>query len=365
MTTNLSHLIVAIDAGASVIKVLGSTEGCAEFTTLTIDPYCVVLDAPALPDPKFDEHSLWIRICGKYYAVGNIARAKIDGRMEVEALKIDTLIPKVCAAVAAMHHRLNLPGKFDLSLVSVLPPGEESYRDEFRSKLTFALKSIGTPKGVIKPIVKKISIHPEGFGVMNWHRTIGIARERSITTIMCGFRNTSVFSCTKGVFTDSKTSAYGFHSLLTAGADNSGTSPQIASFFQPTYKYLSTKDDSGFRKLCRRSEDKENEITRIKTAIDIAASEYFANLKGWLKSALSPTDVIVLCGGNADYIYDNLYEFLKDYVEEIPRVGIPVLKHIGEVHIPEGLAKTGMKERFLDVYCLWVLLSKSLGENND
>ena len=37
-----------------------------------------------------------------------------------------------------------------------------------------------------------IRIHSEGFGIMDWHRTLGMGQSRDVGVIMLGFRNASV-----------------------------------------------------------------------------------------------------------------------------------------------------------------------------
>jgi hypothetical protein len=178
-------LIISIDPGASSIKVVGSVAGDDKCCPLIIEPYCVEINDP-VPDLNFDQNSVWVNICGISYALGNLAIAKYDCPLEIKPLKIKSIVPKICAAIAILHR------KFELAISSVLPPGEYAYADEMRLMLLKALRKIGTPAGVIKPVVRSIDIHSEGFGVMDWHRTIGMGKTRDVGVIMLGFRNASV-----------------------------------------------------------------------------------------------------------------------------------------------------------------------------
>ena len=60
--------------------------------------------------------------------------------------------------------------------------------------------------------------------------------------------------------------------------------------------------------------------------------------------AMQNTDMIVLCGGNAEYIEGR---------------GYMIQQHIGLTAIPPEIAETGMAVRYLDIDCLWLELSCS------
>lgn len=76
---NLPHLLLAVDAGASAIKVVASLVTHSECLPFTIDTEWVDLSElhesyhiPE-PNPTFDERSVWVGHGDKYYAIGNLA----------------------------------------------------------------------------------------------------------------------------------------------------------------------------------------------------------------------------------------------------------------------------------------------------
>ena len=209
----LPHLIIAIDPGASSIKIVGSIAGEDKCHPLMIEPYCVEINDPT-PDRNFDENSVWVTVGETSYALGNLAIARYNCPLDIKPLKVKSIVPKLCAAIAVLHKKLNLPAKFQLSISSVLPPGEYAYADEVKAILT-VVRKIRTPAGVIKPLIRSIEIHSEGFGIMNWHRTFGMGQSRDVGVIMLGFRNASVLFSRKGVLTNIKSSKYGFHNVVT------------------------------------------------------------------------------------------------------------------------------------------------------
>lgn len=349
-SSQLPHLIIAIDPGASSIKIVGSLAGDDSCCPLIIEPYCVEIEDP-LPNLDFDENSVWITSGGISYALGNLAIAKYDCPLEIKPLKIKSIVPKICAAIAVLHRKFNLPVKFELSISSVLPPGEYTYADNMRSMLSTALRKIGTPAGMIKPVIKSIDIHSEGFGVMDWHREAGrMAHSKDIGVIMLGFRNASVIFSRKGELTKPKSSKYGFHAVLEKISAMSGGNYAEAELIVPVWRYLIDGDESGFKRVA--TSDFDLEMSKIRPAIESAMLEYRRSLEVWLKGAMQQTDVIVLCGGNADYIGKSLNPFLEQYIQELPS-GYPIFRHIGIDSIPVEIKDTGIPERFLDIYCLW------------
>jgi hypothetical protein len=317
----------------------------------------VEIDNPT-PDLDFDENSVWVTVGGISYALGNLAIARYDCPLEIKPLKITSIVPKICAAIAVLHRKFNLPPKFDLSISSVLPPGEFSYADDMKSMLLTALRKIGTPAGIIKAVIRSIDIHPEGFGVMDWHRTIGMGTTRDVGVIMLGFRNASVLFSRKGQLTKPKSSKYGFHAVLEKISAMSGGNYPEAELIVPVWRYLIDGDESGFKRVA--TSDFDLEMTKIRPAINVAMSEYLRSLEAWLKSVMQQTDLIVLCGGNADYIGKSLDLFLQKYVGDLPTGSI--FRHIGASSIPEEIEATGIANRFLDIYCLWHKLNSSYSD---
>ena len=354
----LPLLIISVDPGASSIKIVGSVAGDDKCCPLIIEPYCVEIDNPT-PDIDFDENSVWVTIGGISYALGNLAIAKYDCPLEIKPLKIKSIVPKICAAIAVLHRKFNLPPKFELAISSVLPPGEYAYSDEMRLMLVTTLRKIGTPAGIIKPVVRSIDIHSEGFGVMDWHRTIGLGKTRDVGVIMLGFRNASVLFSRKGQLTKPKSSKYGFHAVLEKISVMSGGNYPEAELIVPVWRYLIDGDESGFKRVA--TSDFDLEMTKIRPAIEVAMLEYRRSLETWLKSAMQQTDVIVLCGGNADYIGKSLNPFLEQYIAELPS-GYPIFRHIGTNSIPEEINATGIANRFLDIYCIWHKLNSSYSD---
>jgi hypothetical protein len=360
---NLPHLLLAIDPGASAIKVVASLAGDLKCLPFTIDTEWVDLselhESCHIPDPNasFDERSVWVGYGDKYYAIGNLAKTKYNVQPFIKPLKNDSIIPKILAAVAVAQKRLNLPPKFNISISSVLPPGEFNYTQSVMIELAEALRSYQTPAGTIKPVVKLLTINPEGYGILNWHRIYGAATDRDIGVIMFGYRNTSVLFSVAGQLANLDSSDFGFYHVLDRISKLSGGSYNCQALAKPVWNYLIHNDESGFRSLYKSVTNRELELSMIKKAISQSMVEYQKTLQNWLLSSMHKTGTVVLCGGNADYIGNSFDEFLKSYTEYICEPGDLILRHISDVDIPDEIKATGMEVRYLDIYCLWLELS--------
>lgn len=362
--SNLKHLLLAIDTGASAIKIVASLVGDEKCYPFTISNDWVDLhtldesDRIPEPNPGFDENSVWVGIGEKYYAIGTLAKIRYDTSFSIKPLKSDSIVPKIIAALAVAHRKFNLPPKFNLSIASVLPPGEYIYSKDVFDQLTLALRCFKTPaSNKILPNVQEIVIKPEGYGILNWHRIYGAAKTQDIGIIMFGYRNTSVLFSVSGQLTDLKSCDRGFHQVLEKISSLSGGGYEEDNLGRPVWDYLINKDESGFRRLARSVTNPELELSMIKNAIKKSLVDYRRNLQNWLTGAMQNTDMIVLCGGNAEYIGDSFDSFLKNYAQHIEGRGCMIQQHIGSTAIPAEITETGMAVRYLDIYCLWLELN--------
>ena len=359
---NSPHLLLSIDPGASSIKVVCSLVGDDKCYPFSIDPDCLDLDlvheSDRIPksDPSFDQRSVWVRIGSKHYAVGNLAVTKYSSYSSIKPLKNDSIVPKIVAAIAVAHKYFQLPKKFKVSVSSVLPPGEYLYANKVMDELRLAARSCATPSGKISPLVEDIFVRPEGYGVLNWHKTRGIAEDKDIGVIMLGFRNTSVLFSQQNELVGLKSSDRGFFQVLEDISSLSGGGYDERDLVVPVWDYLINKNERGFKKISRSS-NFDLELSMIKAGVERAMNTYMRNLQSWLLSAMQKTDMIVLCGGNAEYIGDSLDGFLEDYVTYYEGRGYLIDKHILASSIPAEILETGMAVRYLDIYCLWLEMS--------
>jgi hypothetical protein len=398
MRKKIPHLKVAIDLGASATKAIGSVEIDGEINCLPVlmTPHCLKVENSSLAlDPDFDENSTWIALGGDSYVVGRFAATIHRDDIKVRPAKVTSAIPKICSVVALFYQKFNLPTKFNVSVVFVLPPAEWEQRVILTERLK-SFEEIETPDGIISPMLVNVISYPEGMGILLGQgvnlRTAGL-----ITTAMVGFRNASILTSSYGKIERSQTSDFGFHSLL---ADvTSKTGYKIEDTIEPVFKYRQaqseiaqaqkdlashtyTMDRAGrstptrqiytdfveqdrqqiarstltldrcFHSLLRCcDQDREVERTMLIKAIEDATATYLRRLSGWLDEVL-PTqlDRICLCGGTANYLGTKLDTFLINKLKSRDKKDLSLHS---QLTIPAAIKQQVDADRFADIYSLW------------
>jgi hypothetical protein len=400
MKQKVPHLLLAIDFGASATKAIGSLVGTEDCITLSMSPHCVEVDDSSLltPDPDFGEHQSWVTIEGKSYALGNLATTKFNSSLKVKPLKFTSAVQKTCAVVSIFAQKFQLPERFELSLTFVLPPAEWDHQQVIVERLQAAVKDLITPRGRIKPKLLSLSPFPEGMGVL-LGQELNLREIATITVVMVGFRNTSIFTANYGSVGGTQTSGLGFHDLLKEIAGKTGY--RIEDLIEPVFNYIyfkkqierythriddceqnlesfngfdynrrgqlkvdlevfsnkfaefQTKLERVFNPLLKTlGKDRETEINMLVAAIDKTNITYLVRLKDWLNEIMpSKSDLILLCGGTVDYLGEDFKVFLQDKILEGDREKLHT--HL-KIKISKSIIDTKVsKERFADIYSLW------------
>ncbi len=408
MKQKVPHLLLAVDFGASATKAIGSLVGTREdCVTLSMSPHCVEVDDNSLltSDPDFGEHQSWVTIEGKSYALGNLATTKFNSSLKVKPLKFTSAVQKACAVISIFAQKFQLPEKFELSLAFVLPPAEWEHKQTIVDRMRAAVKDLITPRGRIKPKLSSLSPFPEGMGVLIGQE-LNLKEIATITVVMVGFRNTSIFTANYGSVGGSQTSDLGFHNLLKEIAGKTGY--RIEDLIEPVFNYTyfkkqitkytclivdcqqSLKDFSGFdyehrghlkleleafnqklteyqseselifNSLLKNSgEDRSTEVGMLIKAIEKEKINYLNKIKDWLSEMmLSESNLILMGGGTIEYLDEDFKAFLQTKIVKEDRSQLRT--HLA-ISMPEKLRfKTVSKERFADIYSLWNWISSKL-----
>ncbi len=352
-TIDLPHLLIAIDFGASSTKIVGSMVGDKVCTPAIISPYCLEVDESELEmNPDFTENSVWVKLGLNSYAVGNLAKIQFHSWLTVKALKVDSAVQKTCAAVAVMAQKLKLPPTFRLSLVVVLPPAESSYLEVYQTELNKAFKQLTTPAGKLKPKLTSLACYPEGMGILSWHQDLDLAT-KSVVVLMLGFRNASIFSSIQGVLSGYHSSNLGFYNLVKQVAGNS-SGYQVEELVGPIDTYRSTGADRELEFILKSATKyRDTELKILKTEIARATTSHVQQLQSWLGEVMpNRVDTILLCGGTADYLQNDLDAYLLSKLPSGRTKDAELYIHIGE-KLPVEIQKLGLGNRFTDIYCLW------------
>jgi hypothetical protein len=400
MKQKVPHLLLAIDFGASATKAIGSLVGTpSDCITLSMSPHCVEVEDSSLltSDPDFNEHQSWVTIEGKSYALGNLATTKFNSSLKVKPLKFTSAVQKACAVISIFAQKFQLPERFELSLTFVLPPAEWDHKQVVVDRLQAAIKDLITPRGRIKSKLKSLSPFCEGMGVL-LGQELNPREVATITVVMVGFRNTSIFTANYGSVGGTQTSSLGFHDLLKEIAGKTGY--RIEDLIEPVFNYtyfkrqlerythrivdceqnlegfngfdysrrgqlkvdlelfnskfaqFQIKSEQVFNPLLKTlGKDRETEIDMLTAAIEKVNSIYLVRLKDWLNEMMpSKSDLILLCGGTVEYLGEDFKVFLQDKILEGDRENLHT--HL-KIKIPKDIVSNISKERFADIYSLW------------
>lgn len=111
--------------------------------------------------------------------------------------------------------------------------------------------------------------------------------------------------------------------------------------------------------LKNSGKDRETEANMLIAAIEKGNIAYSVRLKDWLNEMMpSKSDIILLCGGTAEYLDKDFQVFLQDKILE-GDIGKLYL-HLA-IKIPKNITDANVsKERFADIYSLWHRINSRL-----
>ena len=312
MKKKAPHLLLTIDLGASGTKIVASVVGQPDYKALLMTPHCTEFDdrQSLTPESNFDEHNAWIKIAGVCYAVGNLALTQHNATNKLKPAKFTVAVPKICAAIGVTAQKFNLPDKFDISVIFVLPPSEWEQRMIVTERL-FAVKDFYAPCGKIKPNFLNISCRPEGLGILLGQNVDLKEIVEPVTVIMLGYRNASILSSFNGVVSKPTTSDLGFSKLLKSVASKTGY--QIDDLIVPIFELKRYRQNTALNYMLRcTGADRKYELNNLIESIASAEKEYWRKLVDWLDEHMPDRSAFIcLAGGTSEYFSDEIEEYAK------------------------------------------------------
>ncbi|WP_174764131.1 ParM/StbA family protein [Anabaena sp. UHCC 0253] len=360
----MSNLIVSFDPGASLTKIVYELATEGQPCLMTMEPEMLKLPQSSidaymssrkgLESPKpVDEAWVSCAVDGdtQCTVVGFLAR-QFSASARLDKLKYETSIHKALAAIGAIacgsvqskitsstvqsaigkrdlaiasgsersaiaqHNKL--PNRFSLSLTSLLPYGEYQNRQAFEEQLRVALKDFKFRGQRLRVKLERFECLPEGAGLaMIRQRQNGKEwfNSQTIAVLMFGHRNTSLLLFERGKMTAGYTNGLGFHQMVkrvierTSGQDATTLTAAIYAAGSDI-----TADNQAIRALVK-SRDAKNidyELQMIVNAIATAKSEYWSRLYDWLESTLPAVNEVILSGGAALYLEQELQECFQE-----------------------------------------------------
>jgi hypothetical protein len=353
-------LIIALDYGGSLTKMIGSTGSyfCGqmmEATVISVDSHSLISSQNSQLGITHPVNRAWIGIEQKYYAVGYLARSRYLASTRLNQLKSEQAIYKTLAGIWVFQQQWQLPRELKVAIVCVLPPGEWRDSKLFETELRKAAECFETPTGVVKAEISHFHCFPEGAGIlMNHRRQKGSVAISHLNTaiVMLGYRNASVLLSKRGIVSDYQTSELGMIKML-KGIISRTSGYQEEQLVGAIALAGTVINEKPLQKLLRRStaSAQAEEMSNLRQSIEIARKDYVTALCHWLNEQISPEiDEIVFCGGTADYLYHFLSQEYQ--LQE-------VFWHAG-VEIPSELISLKMGNRMADIWCLFSYLCEQL-----
>ncbi len=326
----MSNLIVSFDPGASLTKIVYelATEGKPHLMTMepemlklpqsSIDAY--MSSRKGLESPKPVDEA-WVSSPAdgdtQCTVVGFLAR-QFSASARLDKLKYETSIHKALAVIGAIAQHNKLPNRFSLSLTSLLPYGEYQNRQAFEQQLQSALKDFRFRGQRLRVKLERFECLPEGAGLaMIRQRQNGKEwfNAQTIAVLMFGHRNTSLLLFERGKMTVGYTNGLGFHQMVkrvierTSGQDATALTSAIYAAGSDI-----TADNQAIRTLVKSREPKniDYELQMIVNAIATAKTEYWSRLYDWLESTLPAVNEVILSGGAALYLEQELQDCFQE-----------------------------------------------------
>jgi hypothetical protein len=293
------------------------------------------------------EARVWVGFGDECYALGTLARDHFKGLTQLNELKYELAIPKICGLIWLVKEKLGLEPNFSVYLNVLLPPGEVQDKDQLQARLKEVFKGFDTPTGKMKIKLLDFDAVAEGSGLyFHFKHTCGGVVPNSLF-VMLGYRNASVFMVKNGVPSRGATSDLGMSWLVKNFVGKvSGLNLDDFGVVEAMVAAGKSCDPQVLQKLSRKR--KKSEITAdgelMSSALTLARDEYWRAIARWLRSSgQSDVEELVFCGGTADYIKPEIDAYCEK--EEID-----VSWH-GDVNVPSNISM-GLGSRMADVYSL-------------
>ncbi|MUG97978.1 hypothetical protein F7734_38990 [Scytonema sp. UIC 10036] len=355
-TKSLDEIIVVVDLGASKTKVIFQEypNGQPQVVCMDSEVADVSLESlQAILVGGQPESNCWVSLPGEgSYAVGYLARYKFGGNAMLRSLKFDWAIPKVAGVLWVVSQKLGKKGSFRVRLSVLLPPSEGGDTKLLGEKLLQQLQEFVTPTGIMRVKLVDFMALREGFGIARYRQTVLGDKFNycNIAVVMVGYRNTSILPIVRGTPGLGASSDLGMFFMVNnfvsdCGAGLSSDDPKV---LEALVEAGSECDATVLLSLSRKrkSEDIAADGERFAAVARRSRADYAKAVIRWLSQTIpDDTDEIILCGGTARYIKDELTQYCDE-------TGIDVIWD-GGIVVPKVLDTYGMSERLADVLGLY------------
>ncbi|MBD2772050.1 ParM/StbA family protein [Iningainema tapete] len=347
---DLKKIALTIDMGGSKTKAIVQEYPEGEPFVLLVDSEVADVSKPSVETVEAEglpESRAWVGIGGEYYALGELARRRFGGILQLRELKYELAVPKVCGAIWLAKQKLNLDNDVAAYLSILLPPGEVQDKEQLQTRLKDAFRSFDTPTGRMRVKTLHCNIASEGSGVFFQRKRVFGENMLAEMYVMLGYRNASIFTVRGGSSGAGITSNFGMSWLVDNFVSKaSGLSSDNPNIVEVLVEAGASCDPLVMQKLSRKRKREEIKLDGelMSKALLLARDEYWRAIVRWLRSKMDEDiEELVFCGGTADYIRPEIDAYFQ-------KEGIKVSWH-ADIFIPDEIS-SGMGNRMADVYAL-------------
>ncbi len=317
--TDTQEIVVSIDLGSSLTKIIWGTPEETHF--LTMEPEIIQCDNKHLATYRSKRISLksnsaddaWVNLkdnCSQSYVVGFLASVLL-AEANLAAPKYESALYKVLAVLGIIAEQTQ--GQFKINLTILLPYSEWNDQSKLKEDIGKTIKEFWFRGRRLRLRLTGCQCLPEGVGV-TMSRYHGLSKDipSSVVTLVFGHRNTSLLEFQRGIFRNANTTNLGFFRLvdqvieLSSGQERHGLHEAI---FQLSYPVQI--NNPLLNHICKSTApgNLEAEKNEIIAAINTAHDYYWTLISDWLDSKL-PKKIheIIIVGGAAQYLQHKLRE---------------------------------------------------------
>ena len=349
---DLKKIVLTIDMGGSKTKAVVQEYPEGKPQVLLLDSEVADVGKASVENIQpegLPEARAWVGIRGEYCVLGELARRRFGGILQLRELKYELAVPKVCGAIWLVKEKLNLlDNDVAVYLNILLPPGEVQDKEQLQTRLKEAFRGFETPGGKMRVKILHCDVSPEGAGIFFHRKRLQTGTDIPASMyVMLGYRNASVFIVRSGSSNAGITSNFGMSWLVDNFTNNvSGLSPDNPNIVGVIVEAGVGCDSQVMKKLSRKRLRKEIQLDGelMSKALLLARDEYWRAIVRWLRSKMED-DIkeVVFCGGTADYIRPEIDAYFQ-------KERIKVSWH-GDIFIPSEIS-ADMGNRMADVWAL-------------
>lgn len=317
----MKTLTVSLDPGSSLSKIFyqhGNDSGW-----LTMPPHISLITADSakqyqssLVNKTANLGRMWVSDIDNTYALGKLAAERFAANLNLEKSKYEHAIYKTLGVLGYLSELLSLPEGNRVDLGLLLPFGEYQDRNLIEQSLRDTLDSFefcGRQHGLT---LGDFKCRPEGFGMLAKGVDPKVDKKKiNIGSLILGHRNASWLQVDHGDINleSSQTNDLGFSWLVT------NVQKQTSAFHdlrlaQAISLAGAEVDETCLEGLINTHDEAlaASELKRLKSAILTARSQYWLMLFKWLEKRVLGVDLVVVSGGVAPYLRDELQGMMSN-----------------------------------------------------